>query len=42
MYIQFVQADVGQIGEALNSAFKVVEMIGSHVQSFFHKVRQLI
>ncbi|KAL8469304.1 hypothetical protein ACS0TY_032212 [Phlomoides rotata] len=36
-----VRADVGQIGEALNSAYKVVEMIGSHLQSFFPKAEEM-
>ncbi|KAH6777186.1 Na+/H+ antiporter 6 [Perilla frutescens var. frutescens] len=32
-----VRADVGQLGEAMNSAFKVVESIRSHIHRFIHK-----
>lgn len=40
--INFFQADVGQLGEALNSSFKVIESIGSHIQRFIEKVRYFI
>ncbi|KAK6123896.1 hypothetical protein DH2020_042360 [Rehmannia glutinosa] len=36
-----VRADAGQLGEALISAIKVVELIGSHVQRFFQKAEEM-
>ncbi|KAK6154569.1 hypothetical protein DH2020_008817 [Rehmannia glutinosa] len=36
-----VRADVGELGEALGSALKVVELIGSHTQRFMHKAEEM-
>ncbi|KAK6149582.1 hypothetical protein DH2020_017107 [Rehmannia glutinosa] len=36
-----VRADAGQLGEALISAIKVVESIGSHIQRFFQKAEEM-
>ncbi|KAK2982380.1 hypothetical protein RJ640_012582 [Escallonia rubra] len=36
-----VQADNKEVGEALNSAIKVMEMIGDRVQSFMPKAREM-
>ncbi|KAI3456629.1 hypothetical protein Pfo_013292 [Paulownia fortunei] len=36
-----VQADAGQLREALNSALKVVELIGSHIQRFIQKAEEM-
>ncbi|GER33844.1 hypothetical protein STAS_09997 [Striga asiatica] len=36
-----VKVDLGQIGEALNSAIKVAELIGSHIQRFIHEAEQM-
>ncbi|EYU33814.1 hypothetical protein ABFS82_08G158200 [Erythranthe guttata] len=36
-----VRVDVGELGEALHSAFKVVELIGSHIQGFIPKAEEM-
>ncbi|KAK6149585.1 hypothetical protein DH2020_017110 [Rehmannia glutinosa] len=36
-----VRADAGQLGEALISAIKVVELIGSHIHRFFQKAEEM-
>lgn len=36
-----VQADIREVGESLNSAIKVMEMIGIHVQSFMPKANEM-
>ncbi|KAI3466280.1 hypothetical protein Pfo_022943 [Paulownia fortunei] len=36
-----VRADVGELGEALGSALKVVELIGSHIQRFMQKAGEM-
>ncbi|CAA0815468.1 Protein ENDOSPERM DEFECTIVE 1 [Striga hermonthica] len=36
-----VRVDLGQIGEALNSAIKAAELIGSHIQRFIHEAEQM-
>ncbi|KAL3625097.1 hypothetical protein CASFOL_031765 [Castilleja foliolosa] len=36
-----VRVDVGELGEALGSALKMVETIGSHIQSFIPKAKEM-
>ncbi|GFQ07087.1 protein endosperm defective 1 [Phtheirospermum japonicum] len=36
-----VRVDARQLGEALNSALKVVELLSSHIQRFIHKAEEM-